>query len=371
MAPPPRRKRATIRDVGRVARVSHQTVSRVINGERSITPGTRAKVERAIVALGFRPSHIARSLVSRSTKTIGLVMGDVASPFFPDVVRGAEDVLSEAGYSLILSNSRRDPERELRNVRHLLERSTDGLILGAPQSAPDDLRDLAEHAAVPMVFLNRDVKGAHVASVWIDWRAATAEVVAYLADLGHRRMGLVVPSRDEIPYANREDWYRWALGRANLGPDPSLILHAPITIEGGYQAGRRLLGRPDRPTAAICHSDVMAIGLLQACRELGLRVPDDLSVVGWDDVPYASLVTPALTTVRVPRYHLGQAAARRLLDLIAGRPAADPRPLPLELVRRASCAAPSVSPPGKESHSAASARRARSAASVSTKGERP
>ena len=116
-------------------------------------------MERAIAALGFRPSHIARSLVSRSTKTIGLVMGDVASPFFPDVVRGAEDVLSEAGYCLILSNSSRDPERELRNVRHLLERSTDGLILGAPQGAPDELRDLAERAAVPMVFLNRDVRG--------------------------------------------------------------------------------------------------------------------------------------------------------------------------------------------------------------------
>jgi DNA-binding LacI/PurR family transcriptional regulator len=350
MALPARRKRATIRDVGRVARVSHQTVSRVINGENCITPQTRAKVERAIAALGFRPSHIARSLVSRSTKTIGLVMGDVASPFFPDVVRGAEDVLSEAGYCLILSNSSRDPARELRNVRHLLERSTDGLILGAPQSAPDELRDLAERAAVPMVFLNRDVKGAHVASVWIDWRAATTEVVTYLGELGHRRMALVVPSRDEIRFANREDWYRWALGRAHLGPDPSLIFHAPITIEGGCQAGRRLLARADRPTAAICHSDVMAIGLLQACSELGVRVPGDLSVVGWDDVPYASLVTPPLTTVRVPRHDLGQAAARRLLDLIAGRPAADPRPLSLELIRRASCAAPPVPSSGKESH---------------------
>jgi LacI family transcriptional regulator len=368
MALPPRRKRATIRDVGRVARVSHQTVSRVINGEHGITPRTRAKVDRAIAALGFRPSHIARSLVSRSTKTIGLVMGDVASPFFPDVVRGAEDVLSDAGYCLILSSSRRDPERELRNVRHLLERSTDGLILGAPQSAPDELRDLAERAAVPMVFLNRDVKGAHVASVWIDWRAATAEVVTYLADLGHRRVGLVVPSRHEIPYANREDWYRGALGRADHGPDPALIFHARITIEGGHEAGRRLLDRADRPTAVICHSDVMAIGLLQACGERGVRVPDDLSVVGWDDVPYASLVTPALTTVRVPRYELGQAAARRLLDLIAGRPAADPRPLALELVHRASCARPPVSP---QSNPGVSTKRARGAASVSAKGDMP
>jgi len=368
MTLPPRRKRATIRDVGRLARVSHQTVSRVINGENGITPKTRARVDRAIAALGFRPSHIARSLVSRSTKTIGLVMGDVASPFFPDVVRGAEDALSEAGYCLILSNSSRDPQRELRNVRHLLERSTDGLILGAPQSAPEELRDLAERAAVPMVFLNRDVQGAHVASVWIDWRAATAEVVAYLSDLGHRRMGLVVPSRDEIPYANREDWYRWALGRAGLGPDPALIFHDRITIEGGYEAGGRLLDRADRPTAAICHSDVMAIGLLQACRARGVRVPDDLSVVGWDDVPYASLVTPPLTTVRVPRYELGQAAARRLLDLIAGRPAGDPRPLSLELVRRASCARPPASP---KSNPGVSTKRARNAASVGPKGETP
>ena len=366
MAPPPRGKRATIRDVGRVARVSHQTVSRVINGENGITPRTRARVDRAIAALGFRPSHIARSLVSRSTKTIGLVMGDVASPFFPDVVRGAEDVLSEAGYCLILSNSSRDPQRELRNVRHLLERSTDGLILGAPQGSPDELRDLAERAAVPMVFLNRDVAGAHVASVWIDWRAATAEVVTYLADLGHRRMGLVVPSREEIPHANRGDWYRWALGRAGLGPDPALIFQESITIEGGYEAGGRLLARDDRPTAAICHSDVMAIGLLQACRARGVRVPEDLSVVGWDDVPYASLVTPPLTTVRVPRYELGIIAARRLLDLIAGRPVADPPPLSLELTRRASCARPPVSP---QSNPGVSTKRARRVASASTKGE--
>jgi DNA-binding LacI/PurR family transcriptional regulator len=219
-----------------------------------------------------------------------------------------------------------------------------------------------------MVFLNRDVKGAHVASVWIDWRAATAEVVTYLADLGHRRVGLVVPSRHEIPYANREDWYRGALGRADLGPDPALIFHARITIEGGHEAGRRLLDRADRPTAVICHSDVMAIGLLQACGERGVRVPDDLSVVGWDDVPYASLVTPALTTVRVPRYELGQAAARRLLDLIAGRPAADPRPLALELVHRASCARPPVSP---QSNPGVSTKRARGAASVSAKGDMP
>ena len=341
MGHPPPRKRATIRDVARFADVSHQTVSRVINGADPIAPSTRARVERAIAALGFRPSHIARSLVSRRTRTIGLIMGDIGSPFFPDVVRGVEDVVAVAGYSLILSSSRRDPDRELRSVRHLLERSADGLILGASQVPPEDLAALADRSGVPMVFLNRTVQGRAVASVWIDWRAATAEVVAYLAGLGHRRIGLVVPSRDEARLGNREDWYGPALCEAGLAPVPSHIVRDGLSLEGGYRAGQRLLAGRDRPTAVLCHSDAMAIGLLQACAERRVRVPRDVSIVGWDDVPYARLVTPALTTVRVPRYELGQAAARRLLDLMAGRPVPGPdAPIALELVRRQSCAAP-------------------------------
>jgi DNA-binding LacI/PurR family transcriptional regulator len=353
MTPPPSGgKRVTIRDVARFARVSHQTVSRFINGENHIAPLTRTRVERAIAKLAFQPSHIARSLVTRRTKTVGLVMGDVASPFFPDVARGAEDVLAPAGYSLILSSSRRDPERELRNVRHLLERSTDGLILGAPQCPPDELAELARRASVPMVFLNREVTGPHVAAVWIDWPAATAEVATYLAGLGHRRVALIVPSRTDARIGNREDWYRPALARMGLGPDRSLIFREAMSLEGGHRAGARLLALADRPTAAICHNDVMAIGLLQACAQRKVRVPHDLSIVGWDDVPYASLVTPALTTVRVPRYELGQAAARQLLELLAGRPAAATEgPLALELIRRASCG-----PPGQGSSRARTVR---------------
>jgi DNA-binding LacI/PurR family transcriptional regulator len=330
----------TIRDVARFAHVSHQTVSRFINGENHIAPRTRVRVQQAIARLRFHPSHIARSLVSRQTKTVGLVMGDVASPFFPDVARGAEDVLAAAGYSLILSSSRRDPERELRNVKHLLERSTDGLILGAPQCPPDELADMARRATVPMVFLNRDVKGPHVAAVWIDWPAATGEVVSYLAGLGHRRIALVVPSRSDARLGSHEDWYRPALAGAGLGPDRALVFRDAMSLEGGQAAGHRLLAAPTRPTAVICHNDVMAIGVLQSCAERRVRVPRDLSIVGWDDVPYASLVTPPLTTVRVPRYELGQAAAQRLLDLIAGRPGGTAPPLALELVVRRSSGPP-------------------------------
>ncbi|HKW90427.1 MAG TPA: LacI family DNA-binding transcriptional regulator [Methylomirabilota bacterium] len=335
-----RPRRPTIRDVARFARVSHQTVSRVINGDDYTSAETRARVERVISRLGFRPSHAARSLASRRTHTIGLVMGDVANPFFPDVVRGVEDVLSPAGYSLILSSSRRDPERELRNVKRLLERETDGLVLGAPQVSPEELSRLGAQAAVPMVFLNRAVRGRHVASVWIDWRTATAEVVAYLGELGHRRVGLVMPSREEDRAGQREGWYTMALREAGLEPAPTWILRESISLEGGRTAGHRLLELRDRPTAVICHSDVMAIGVLEACRERRVTVPRDLSIVGWDDVPYASLVRPALTTVRVPRYDLGRAAARRLLGLIGGAVDGPDAPLGLELIRRQTCRPP-------------------------------
>jgi len=176
-----------------------------------------------------------------------------------------------------------------------------------------------------------------VASVWVDWPSATSEVVEYLAGLGHRRIALVIPSRDEAPFASRADWYAPALGRSDLTPPPALIARERISIEGGHRAGLRLLSLPAPPTATICHNDTMAIGVLQACAERRVRVPRDLSVVGWDDVPYASLVTPPLTTVRVPRHELGRAAASTLLDLMAGRAAPEPDPLPLQLIRRQSC----------------------------------
>jgi DNA-binding LacI/PurR family transcriptional regulator len=211
------------------------------------------------------------------------------------------------------------------------------LILGAPRSRPDELAALGRQAGVPMVFLNREVHGRLVASVWVDWPSATSEVVEYLAGLGHRRIALVVHSREAAPFASREDWYERALGRGDLTPPPSLIVRERISIDGGHRAGLRLLSLDALPTAVICHNDTMAIGVLQACAERRVRVPHDLSVVGWDDVPYASPVAPPLTTVRVPRHELGCAAAATLLDLMVGRPAREPDPVPLQLICRQSC----------------------------------
>ena len=247
---------------------------------------------------------------------------------------------------MILSSSRRDPERERRNVKHLLERSTDGLILGAPQCPPEELAEMAQRADVPMVFLNREVKGPRVAAVWIDWPTATTEVVTYLAGLGHRRIALVVPSRSDARVGNREDWYRPALARAGLGPERALIFRDAMSLEGGHAAGQRLLAAEPRPTAAICHNDVMAIGLLQACAEHRVRVPEDLSIVGWDDVPVREpRHAPAHHRARAPvRARPGRGAKAARAD---GRPTrrrgAEP-PLALELVVRRSSRPPGGGP---------------------------
>ena len=278
MSPPPSRKRVTIRDVARFARVSHQTVSRFINGENHIAPLTRTRVEQAIAKLRFHPSHIARSLVSRQTKTVGLVMGDVASPFFPDVARGAEDVLAAAGYSLILSSSRRDPERELRNVRHLLERSTDGLILGRAAVSARRARRAGPARRRPDGVPQPRGEGAP--------RRRGLDRLA-----GRHRRGRDVPGRPGPPAhrAGRPVPERRP-GRQPGGlVPPGAGPGRPRSRAGADLPGRHVArGRPRapasacspssaRPTAAICHNDVMAIGLLQACAEQrGARAPGPL-----------------------------------------------------------------------------------------------
>ena len=196
-------------------------------------------------------------------------MGDVASPFFPDVARGAEDELAAAGYSLILSSSRRDPERERRNVKHLLERSTDGLILGAPQCPPEELAEMAQRADVADGVPEPRGEGPRVAAVWIDWPTATTEVVTYLADLGHRR------HRAGRPVARATRAGRQPRGLVPAGarsrrvsvPSARWSSGTRCRSRAGHAAGQRLLAAEPRPTAAICHNDVMAIGLLQACAE--------------------------------------------------------------------------------------------------------
>lgn len=338
------RRRVTIRDVARVAQVSHQTVSRVINDESSIRPQTRERVLKTIAELGFRPNQIARSLVTRKTNIVGLLISNITNPFFPDIVSGAQDVLYPSGCNMILANTGYDPHRELESVHHLLERHVDGLIVCDTRTTPEVLADLAGDFSTPMVLLNRTTSAPQVGIVRTERVAAADEAVSYLLELGHRRIALLLAGRtNDVGAQRRLEGYTRALERAGIPLDEGLIVRGVSSVPGGNLAAEDLLGLSPVPTAVLCHNDVMAIGLMQGCTQRGLSIPADLSIVGWDDIAYASVVSPPLTTVRIPRYELGQEAARMLLELMRdGQANPDEVILPITLVRRGSTGPPRV-----------------------------
>jgi len=327
--------RVTIRDVAQEAGVSRQTVSRVVNGDPRVSQETRESVRRAIETLRFQPNYIARSLATRRTDTIGFIVSDIGNPFFPDILAGAEDVLGEQGCSLFLSNTRDDPDREYAALRSMVRKRVDGIILYSRM--PDAMLDgLVQSFEIPTVLLNRRGKGEHLGVVRTARLQGAYQAASHLRSLGHTEIALVCSTSNEQGTRERIEGYESALREAAGQAEPR-VLRESLSMGGGYRAGCHLLEAYRDVTGVLCHNDLMAIGLVQAATERGLRVPRDLSVIGWDDVTYASLVSPPLTTVRVPRYEMGKVAARLLMDLMQQRPGEREAMLPVELVVRGSC----------------------------------
>ena len=304
--------RISIADVAREAGVSRQTVSRALNGKGEISDATLHRVQEVIDRLDYRPSSIARGLATRHTRTIGLVVPDIANPFFADIGRGADDAAHAAGYSLLLCNAVEDPDREAELLRTLEQRAVDGVVLCSSRLPEQALADLVKrHDAV--VLINRSLAGC--SNVCVDDARGAALVVEHLLGSGRRRIGLLAGS--QISHSSRER----ARGYARRCSRQARIRIRTLTsrcdspdIDGGYRAALSLLSaRPD-VDGLICYNDLVATGALRACAELGRRVPDDVAVAGADDILLASLVTPALTTLRVDRQAIGASALQMLLD---------------------------------------------------------
>lgn len=313
--------RATMADVARQVGVSLMTVSRVINNKDGVSPATRRRVLDAIERLGYRPSGIARSLATRHTGTLGLVVPDVANPFFSDVARGAEQVAYAEDYNVFLCNTEEDPQRELDVLASLEEKRVDGVVLCSSRLDDGELcKVMARHPAVVLVNRRLDSQGDNVSTVLVDDLLGGRMVAQHLLDRGHHTIGFLAGPPGSRSGRQRLQGYRAALTRAKLSPNPAWVRNCSPTVEGGQDATRELLNAIPQLTAVFCYNDLVAIGALQACADLGRRVPKDLTVVGFDDIPLAALVTPPLTTCRVPRYELGVQAVRLLLDQINGCP---------------------------------------------------
>jgi LacI family transcriptional regulator len=322
------RRRATIRDVARRARVSHQTVSRVINRQDTVTPETRGRVMRAIRDLEYVPSAIARSLSSARTHTLGMVTTDVSDHFFAEAVAGAEAEARRRGHFLIIGSIEEGAEDDEQTyLRLMLERRVEGLIVAVPRLRVVNGDLLAQAAArIPTVVLASDIELPGADHVDIDNREGGIVATTHLIEHGHRAIATITGPLDWPSARARFDGYREALRRGGLAIDRALV--EPCVdwgLESGRRAAERLLASAPAFTAVFAHSDLLALGAIAALRAHGRRVPDDVSIVGYDDIPVASVFDPPLTTVRQPMREVGELAARLIGERPAGKRTASRR----------------------------------------------
>jgi DNA-binding LacI/PurR family transcriptional regulator len=286
--------------------------------------------------MGYLPSAVGRSLVTRRTRTLGVVVSTITDLFFAEVIASIEETALADGYSVILSSSGGRPEREQSALRSLRERRVDGIVL---VSGCCNERNLAHGPAwdIPIVYVN-NVYHEHVGySVEVDNYVGARAAVRHLLDLGHTRIAHVAGPESEWDAIERRRGYEEGLAARSVAADPTLVTRGDSRPHGGIAAMRRLLALTPRPTALFCYNDATALGAMRAARDAGLRIPDDLSVVGFDDIDLAPFLEPALTTVAQPKREMGSTAVRMILELLEGaRPAYPEIVLPSHLVVRGS-----------------------------------
>jgi DNA-binding LacI/PurR family transcriptional regulator len=306
----------TAKDVAKYAGVSVATVSRVTNKRETVSPEIRAKVLQAIEALGYQPSRTAQRLRAKRGHVIGVVISDIQNPFFTAVVRGIEDVAYQHGYSLILCNTDEDSAKEHLYLDVMRAEAVAGVILATTVEDNSNVGHLIE-SRIPVVAIDRHLNDPRVDSVMIDSVYGTLEAMAHLIALGHRRIGLICGPLTITTMRERRDGYVLAHQRYGLPVSAELMRFGSLKQEGGCASAQELLRLPSLPTAIFVANNLMTLGALHAIRERELRVPQDISVVSFSDLPWASLLQPPLTAVSQPDYELGQKAAELLVERLA------------------------------------------------------
>jgi DNA-binding LacI/PurR family transcriptional regulator len=331
----------SIKDIAKAADVSYSTVSRALNDSPRVNPETKQQIQRIAAEMGYLPSAVARSLVTRRTHTIGIVVSTITDLFYAEVIHAIEETALDFRYGVILTNSGGEPSRELKAIRALRERRVDGIILVSGCSSREDLR--AEKGIdIPVVIIN-NVHQEHIGhSVEVDSLAGARAATRHLLDLGHRRIAHIAGPSREWDSVERQGGYEQALQAYGLPVDPALIARGDNRPQGGVEAVQQLLALPSRPTAVFCYNDATALGAMRASRAAGLHIPQDLSVVGFDDIDIAPYLEPPLTTVAQPKREMGEKAVQMVLDLLAGDQAVHDCVLPSRLVVRASTLSPDV-----------------------------
>ncbi len=329
----------TIKDVAKAAGVSIATVSRVLSGKDPVSEGVRGRVLVAVRDLGYRPNALARSLREETTRTLGLVVPNVMNPFFTSVARAVEDAASERGYSVILCNAEEDPAKEESYLDVLLQKRVDGLVISPARKRSPQLGEFAR-AGVPVVFVDRATEDLDVPTVRVDGRGAVDELVGYLVGLGHERLAVISGPREVIPGKERLESFLNSAETRGLRLPAEYLKLGDFRRESGRRAMRELMSLPRPPSAIFVANNLMCLGALQAAKEGGHAIPDDVSIASFDDIAWFELLDPPITAIAQPTEKLGAIAAGTLLSLLGED--GDARSVSLEatLTIRGSCGVP-------------------------------
>jgi LacI family transcriptional regulator len=336
--PTPSRRRVTLADVARRAGVSRAAASYVINGKPGVGSATRERVLAIAEELGFRPNRLARGLRQGHSKAIGLLLADVSNPFYPEIAAGVLNAANALDYKVFLSHTGDDSRQQASETYALLDHRCDGLIFTTLTSADRHLLEQLMRHGVPFVQMVRRVPGITADFVGIDDESGGRAAGEHLLTLGHRDIAMVLGPQQSSASRARAYGFSQALARRGITVPPQRQAESPLTREGGYRAARRLFSAAPGPQAVACGNDVIALGVIDALMDVGLRVPGDVAVIGYDDMSFASSRLIELTTVRQPRHEMGAEAARLLVNRIQD-PDAPPaeRILPHQLVPRRTC----------------------------------
>ncbi len=308
----------TIADVAERAGVSKTTVSHVLSGKRPVAAATRERIEQVIEELGFRPNALARSLRMQRTQMVALILPDITNPYYPMLARGLQDALVEEDYHAFLCNTDGDKEQEAAFIADAVQRKVDGIVLASLYSRTQDVDEYIKNGAI-FVSLSSAIVHPEVDRISSDNEQGAILATRYLLECGHQRIGMIGSSLEQHPSSTRLKGFRKALEEASISFDDTLFAQGDFTRAGGARAMRKLMEQPDRPTAVFCANDLMAIGAMDTAHELGLRIPENVAIIGYDDIEEASLVSPKLTTVLNPAYEKGKAAGQLLLERVRGK----------------------------------------------------
>jgi DNA-binding LacI/PurR family transcriptional regulator len=305
---------SSIKDVAREAGVSTATVSHVINNTRFVSQEVRARVLEAVESCGYYPNAHARSLASGRSHILGLVVSDISNPFFPELVKSIEAAAFERGYDVVLSNTNYDPERTSHYVRRFIERKLAGVVVMTSELDVELIGELARRE-VSVVFLDLGEPGVHMSNLRVNYEVGIAEAISHLVSLGHTEISYINGPEHLRSAARRREAFLLSMKR-HMPDARAEVLRGDFKLEGGRRAACEMLAWRQRPTAVVAANDMMALGAMVEFRAAGLQIPRDVSIVGFDDIAFASLCEPPLTTVCLPRMELGRRAVEALMTAI-------------------------------------------------------